>query len=143
MAEAPTGERIKLVNTGRGPINLAEGILKPNSANSIEVSKADADKYRRAYPHVKNIADIFPDASADIAKLQAEHEALKKKAASLESLLGISDQAKVDLQAKVDDLTGRLKEFLEAGSKKDLDALQEKHAEAVPAAAPETTVPQA
>jgi hypothetical protein len=95
-APAAAVEMVKLVNTGKGPIQILKGpagLLKPNSENSITVPKELADKFRRAYPHVKNILDIFPD-SPDISKLQAENADLRKKAEALEKLLNGSDLAK-------------------------------------------------
>ena len=75
-----------------------------------EVPESLAKKLIGAYKHVKLASSVVPSAgkSEDLAKENA------------------------DLKAQVADLQGRLREFLDAGSKKDLDALQDKHADAVP-----------
>lgn len=180
-AEAAPVEMVKLVNTGKGIVDIEGGRLFPNSQNAISVPKPVADRLRRAYAHIKNVADIFPE-SADVESLRKENEALRSKAASMEKLLGISDTAKSDaekkfseekaeaqsaidelvrlkdeaigranaaeakladaapapdaaaLQATVTDLQGRLREFIEAKKMKDIEALQDKHADAVPTA---------
>lgn len=143
VADAPAAEEmVTLVNQGRGDLVVLpgkNGTILSGSRNTLSVPKSLADKIRRHNKDVKNVKDIFPD-SPDLAKLQAENEALKNKASTLEKLLNGADlgkKASIDevaaLKAKVEDLGTRLKEFLEAGSKKDLDALKDKHAEAVAA----------
>lgn len=161
-------EMIKLVNTGRGDMQILSGpngTLFAGSKNSIEVPKELADKLRRAYPHVKNILDIFPD-SPNVDAMKAENAALKAKAAALEKLLDASDKAKgeaaaafagekaeavaswtkehTDLTAKIAeqgaaiaDLSAKLEDFRAAKNKADIEAIKAKHEEAekAPAAA--------
>ena len=147
-------EQVTLVNTGKAKYQILPGIdLLPNSGNTVAVAKPLAEKLRRAYPAIKNVADVFSK-TFDIDGLKRANAALEAKAQALEKALGLSDDEKkalrdkvaelegkiasaVDapaLEAQVKDLQGRLAEFLGAGSKKELDALQEKHADAVPAA---------
>lgn len=162
----PQEEMVQLVNTGRAAHQImpdAKDPLKfvtllPNSGNAVHVPKPLADSLMRAYKHIKDAKSIFP-AVVDVDALKKEHAAFKAKAEGLEKALGLSDQEKqalsakvaeleaqlasvqpgdkAALEAKVADLSSRLQEFLGAASKKDLDALKEKHSEAVPSAGSE------
>lgn len=118
--ETKQEKKVSIINQGVAPMHTEGGILAPNQ--SVEVSEETAAKLCRAYPHIKRASDVVPvskDAAAENAALKAQLKAVEKQLA--------------DSEGKNGDLTGRLQEFLDAGSKKDLDALKEKHADAVPA----------
>ena len=160
MAEAPAADvaapaapadKVALVNTGRGDMVILEGpngVLEKNSGNTLLVPIALAGRLRRAFPQIKRVSDIFKDTDNTV-ELKAEREALKAQVAKLEALLaaaqknGQSEGAAVALkdaqdgraiaEAKVADLTSRLQDFIAVQGKKDLEALQAKHADAVPA----------
>lgn len=99
--------------------------LKASALEGL-LAKLDADK-----------ADLNARAQAHHDKVEADLAAARaaQKAAEDKLAADPAPEEVAGLQAQVADLQARLKEFLDAGSKKDLDALQEKHADAVPAAA--------
>lgn len=127
---APAVEKQVLIfhtGEGYGPMETAGGRLIPGQ--SLSVPEKLAKTLVSAYRHVKYAADIIPGAQA-AEMLSSEKAALLAQISALEGkITGIV----ADSEAKVADLSARLKDFLEAGSKKDLDALKEKHADAVPA----------
>ena len=149
-AEAVAEEIVTLVNQGRGDLVILpgkNGTLQSDSRNTLSVPLSIADRVRRHNKFVKNVKDIFPD-MPDLAKLQAENAALKKKAETLEKLLNgadlgkkaAADAALADKKGvedalsaaneRITDLNTRLQAFL-AADKKDLPALQKEHADAV------------
>lgn len=125
VAEKPQDKAVSIINQGGAPMDTLGGRLMPGQ--SIDVPASEAAKLCRAYAHIKLASDIVPSSKAN-ESASAENAALKAKVAELEGQIVVHE-------AKVEDLSGRLQEFLDAGSKKDLDALQEKHAEAVEAKA--------
>lgn len=145
--EAPSDEKAKeemvqIFHTGKGygPLQTAVGVLTPGA--SMPCPSELAEKLVGAYKHVRYAKDIVPGGGAADPAIAAERDALKKQVAVLEKQLGeINEQGPKAVAAaeaaekaaleKVADLTARLQEFLQA-DKKSLDALKEKHADAVP-----------
>lgn len=112
---------------GNGPMETAAGVLRPGA--SLEVPEPLAEKLCAAYKHIKLAKDVIPGGAAD-PRIAAENAMLKAEIAKLTKQL--EDAPKGDaaaLQAQVNDLQGRLAEFLNA-DKKTLAGLQEKHADA-------------
>lgn len=124
MTKEAAEKQVSIINQGRGPLDTVGGMLNPGQ--SVDVPEEVALRLTRAYPHIKLASDVVPSAKANEAAA-GEAAALRAENADLKAQLK-------DGQEKVADLTARLQEFLEAGNKKDLDALKEKHAEAVGAA---------
>lgn len=157
-ANAAEAEKlVSLFHTGTvGPVDTKHGRLNPGQ--TLDVPEEVAVRLTRAYPHVKRAADILPGSkgpssaqAADKAKLEAELAAANKKIeeqrADGAKLLEAAAAEKAALEAKIAELSGgpapdgiaalqaALLEFQKASSKKDLEALQEKHKGLVPAPA--------
>jgi hypothetical protein len=94
----------------------SRGDLLPGQ--SLEVPESEA-KRLCGYKHIVLASSVVPS-SGKAEDLKAENMLLKRKIEQLEG------QVK-SMETKETDLTGRLKEFLEASTKKDLEALQEKY----------------
>jgi regulator of replication initiation timing len=127
---APAAEAEKLVrifHTGRGhgPMHTAKGVLTAGAW--LDVPEALAEKLTRVYKHVRLAKDVIPGGLPD-PKLVAENEALKLEIAKLGEQL--KDKPSDE---RVSALEAAAKDFLGAESKKDLDALKEKHAALVSA----------
>lgn len=152
--EAPAAEAEKTIlifhtGKGNGPMSTSSGPLLPGQ--SLEVPESLAAKLTAAYKHIKYAKDIIPGGGQD-PRIARENAMLKKEIERLGKELGdINEQgpkaieaakaegaaegakALEEANAKIADLQARLKDFLEAKDKKGLEALQEKHAEAVAA----------
>lgn len=122
VAPAVEEKQVQIINQGPGPLDTAHGRLRANSENTLLVPESVAKKLTGAYRFIKLVSDILPDVGGVQAKLEAHVK-------DLEALLK-------GAEAKSADLGARLQEFLGAESKKDLDALQEKHADALEAPKP-------
>lgn len=130
MTATAEKDTIRIFHAGKeeGPMHTAAGILKPGE--SLEVPKALGEKLIAAYKHVKLAADVIPGAAA----AQDEAKALRKQLKAAEEA-SIADGKVLTANAeRIGALEAALGEFLSAGSKKDLDALKEKHAGLLPAA---------
>ncbi len=146
-------DKVLIYHTGasHGPLDTSAGRLAPGQ--SLAVPAALAEKLLQAYPHIKRASDLLgggPKAAAlaadEKAKLEATIEQLKKdgtaaiekaeqgEKAALEKVAELEKAAAEAVPADVSALHGVIREFLAAGSKKDLEALQEKHKDSVPAA---------
>lgn len=79
---APAAEKVLIfhIGKGHGPMETADGILRPGA--SLEVSEALAAKLTGAYKHVKLAKDVIPGGAAD-PKVAAENVALKAEIAKL------------------------------------------------------------
>lgn len=136
VADKPQEKLVSIINQGAGPMDTGHGRVLPGG--SLEVPESLAKKLVGAYRHIKLASDIIPG-QKDKEAAAAESASLKEKIAALEAqiseLQGDDTNAKQieALKAREADLVGRLQEFLDAKDKKSLEALQEKHAEAVAA----------
>ncbi len=153
---APSGKSVLIFHTGKGfgPMKTAAGPLLPGT--SLEVPEELAAKLTRVYKHIKLASDIIPGGAADPrvaqenAMLKAELEKLSKQLADVnengpKAIKAAQDEAdaakaealeanrKLNLAEAGDKvvLQGVVREFLEADSKKALEALQEKHKDIV------------
>lgn len=131
--EAAPEEKVMIFHKGQGygPMSTKYGDLLPG--NALEVPAAYAATLTRAYKYVVLAKDIIPGGVAD-KQTAAENAMLKAECTRLNKAVADAPKAEEHeaLKAQVTDLQGRLQEFLEAKDKKSLEALQEKHAEAVP-----------
>jgi len=114
---------VAVMNQGQCDYTTSAGKLI--RGQSIEVPEAEAASLC-AYKGIVLASSVVPSAGAG-EKFARENAALLEKISALEDELKESG-------TKVNDLSARLQEFLGAGSKKDLDALKDKHADAIPAA---------
>ena len=135
-APAVAEESVLIFHTGKGhgPMSTAAGDLLPGQ--SLDVPAALAARLTGAYAHIKLAKDVIPGGGADKRTL-AENVALKAEIAALAKKLedaaaaAPTPAAAGERIAKLEDI---VRAFLAAGSKKDMEALQAEHADAVPAA---------
>lgn len=115
--------------------------LVPGGAKEAAASKAEKTKLEGGL--AKALSDLAASNEAK-AKLEADAKASieecdKQRLAALERANlaeeALAKAAPADFAAALGDLQAIVREFLAAGSKKDLEALQAKHKDAVPAAA--------
>lgn len=123
-------DTVRIFHSGKdhGPMNTAAGVLKPGE--SLPVPKALAEKLTAAYPHIKLASDIIPGSG----EAEAESKKLKAELGEAKKIIEAGQAADKLATAHRGALEEALGEFLAAGSKKDLDALKEKHAGLLPAA---------
>lgn len=146
MSEVQTKPEEKLVaviNQRPGRMDTAYGSIPPGG--SLAMPESAALKMTKTYKGLKLLSDIVPGAKDSVAAA-AENAALKRRVTQLEGQLAeINTEGPKAVEAaraegrkeaeeaaaeKIADLTTRLSEFVQA-DKKDLKALQDKHAEAV------------
>lgn len=119
-------EKVLVFHSGQdhGPLQTACGVLYPGQ--SLLLPKFLADKLVGAYRHLKYASDIVPGGAKAAELAGAEKVKLQAQIKELEGKLANSGIAEKD--AKIAELSASLGEFLQAKDKKDLAALQEKHA---------------
>lgn len=111
-------KQVAVINQGNNSLSTSKGLLRPNQ--SLELPESEANRLTK-YKSVVKASDITPSIGR-AENLQAENAKLKGQISGLNKEIS-------DLGGKNSELDAKLKEFLAAGSKKDLEALQEKHGE--------------
>jgi len=106
-ATAVAEPMVEVINQGGATHTTSKGKLAPNCGIALPASEA---KRMLAYTHIVR-ADSIVKSAGDSAALRKEN---------------------ADLKAMVKDLEAKVADFLGAASKKDLEALQDKHAPVEP-----------